>query len=274
MHQKFTTVITILFLVSSGVACSLLKPKPRLTWHILLEINSATPEREAAMKRAARVIQQRLDAFGVSHFEVLPQGTPLNGRILVNLPDLPDRDRLTKVITAEGLLELSAVVSPPSPELVKTYNTEQEAQASLGGIVPANRRVLPYLERGESANGAPGPRRAGQWVVVEAPAIVDGRDLRDATARHGSTDDYQIGFSLGPEGAEKFGAWTGAHINNYLGVVLNGEVKSIAFIKSRIYDQGEIAGRFTKQSAEDLALVLRSGAMPGPVKIIEETDSK
>ena len=56
---------------------------------------------------------------------------------------------------------------------------------------------------------------------------------------------------------------------NYIGVVLNGEVKSIAYIKSQIFDQGEISGRFTKQSAEDLALILRAGALPAPVKIIE-----
>jgi preprotein translocase subunit SecD len=112
-------------------------------------------------------------------------------------------------------------------------------------------------------------------VVVEAPAIVDGSQLRNAEARHGSDeDDYQIGFSLAPEGAQRFGAWTGSHINNYLGVVLNGEVRSIAFIKSQIYDQGEISGKFTKQSAEDLALILRSGALPAPVKIIETGDNK
>src|SRR6185503_4597427 len=53
-------------------------------------------------------------------------------------------------------------------------------------------------------------------------------------------------------------------------VVLNGEVKSIAFIKSQIYDQGQITGRFTKTSAEDLALTLRSGALPAPIEYLEE----
>jgi preprotein translocase subunit SecD len=57
-------------------------------------------------------------------------------------------------------------------------------------------------------------------------------------------------------------------------VVLNGKVKSIAFIRSRIYDQGEISGRFTKEAAEDLALILRSGALPAPVKIVEEGANK
>ncbi|HLE63119.1 MAG TPA: protein translocase subunit SecD, partial [Pyrinomonadaceae bacterium] len=71
-------------------------------------------------------------------------------------------------------------------------------------------------------------------------------------------------------GADKFGKWTGANINEYMGVVLNGEVKSIAYIKSQIFDTGEISGRFTKQSAEDLALTLRSGALPAPIEYQEE----
>ena len=79
--------------------------------------------------------------------------------------------------------------------------------------------------------------------------------------------DYQIAFSFKPTGAEKFGAWTGANINQYMGVVLNDEVKSIAFIKSQIFDQGEISGRFTKESAEDLALTLRSGRFAGADRI-------
>jgi preprotein translocase subunit SecD len=79
---------------------------------------------------------------------------------------------------------------------------------------------------------------------------------------------------LNKSGADKFGAWTAANINEYIAVVLNDEVKSIAYIKSQITDQGEISGRFTKQSAEDLALVLRTGALPAEVKLTSETTDK
>jgi preprotein translocase subunit SecD len=75
---------------------------------------------------------------------------------------------------------------------------------------------------------------------------------------------------LKPTGAEKFGKWTGANINEYMGVVLNGEVKSAPYIKSQIFDQGEITGKFTQQSAEDLALTLRSGALPADIEYQEE----
>ncbi len=235
------------------------------------------PDRQATARQTGRVIGRRLDAFGVSA-TILLQG-PSNDQILVSLPDVPDRERLTKLITAGGLLELTAVVSPPSPSPVHTYSTEEDALASLGSTVPENRRVLPYLERAEPTTGEQGfeaSRQGKRWVVVETPAIVGGGELRDAQAvpSQGSDEIYHISFSLTPEGAQKFGGWTGAHINNYIGVALNGEVKSIAYIKSQINDQGEISGIFTKQSAEDLALILRSGALPAPVKIIETGDNK
>src|SRR2546430_6989625 len=156
--------------------------------------------------------------------------------------------------------------------------TRDEAIASLnsGGNVPANRRVLPYTERADlttktsdaSANAA----KAQKWVVVESPAIIDGIDLRSAAAipEQACGDEYQITVSLKNNGADKFGAWTGANINEYMGVVLNNEVKSIAFIKSQIFDQGEITGNFTKEQGDDLALTLRSGALPAPIEYQEE----
>ncbi len=143
--------------------------------------------------------------------------------------------------------------------------------------MPTNRQVLPYQERTEpaaaGATATPNPTQGQKrWVVVESPAIVDGSELRNASATQmqGGGSDYQISFALKPGGAEKFGAWTGANINQYMGVVLNDEVKSIAYIKSQIHDQGQIDGRFTKQSAEDLALTLRSGALPAPIEYMEE----
>ena len=279
MHQRFTTAIAMLLFVSVGLACPLYRPKSSLTWQILLEIDAASTDRETSVKRTVSVIEQRLETFGLNNYQVLAQGTPPNGRILVKLPEVTDRERLRELITAGGLLELMSVVSSPNPAPVQTYSTKEGAIASLGGTVPGNRRVLPYSERDERAAGSESSgakEHAGQWVVVEMPSIVDSNELRDATAVQSSESDetYQITFSLRPEGAQKFGAWTGSHINNYLGVVLNGKVKSIAYIKSQIYDQGEISGRFTKHSAEDLALILRSGALPASIEIIEEGVSK
>lgn len=251
----------------------ILRPKSPLLWHLTLELDQSTPNREAAVKQTVDVLKKRLDAYGVNNFEVLPQG---DGRIILNLPGLKDPERLKQLIIQGGNLELVRVVSPPYPQSVQFYSTKEEAVASLGGgTIPTDRHILPYFER-EQANGNPN-QKPTKWVAVEWPAIINGADLRDARAvrsTYGGDDNYQISFSLNKSGSQKFGAWTAANINNYLGIVLNNEVKSIAFIKSQIFDSGEISGRFTKQSAEDLALVLRTGALPATVKLISETTDK
>jgi preprotein translocase subunit SecD len=174
------------------------------------------------------------------------------------MPGIQDPERVKQLLKADSNLELVHVVSPPSPAPAQTYNTKEEAEASLGGKVPANRRVFAYAERNEpttASQAADTTPKDKKWVVVEWPSVVDGSELRNASATQtrGGAEDYQISFAFKPTGAEKFGTWTGANINQYMGVVLNDEVKSIAYIKSQIFDQGEITGRFTKQSAEDIA---------------------
>jgi preprotein translocase subunit SecD len=240
-----------------------LLPKQPLKWHLVLEVQPGSQDRAAVVNQTVAVIEGRLNAAGVPRFEVRPDGDASSGRILINLPSVQDPERIKQLVSSQGKLELVQVVSLPNPVPVKTYESRESADAEAQRITfVSNRRVLPYS------------REAGtptQWVIVESPAIVDGSDVRDARAAPAPVGDgYDIHFSLNQTGAGKFGSWTEANTNNYLGVVLNDEVKSIAFIKSRITDQGTISGRFTKQSAEDLALVLRSGALPAPVKIASE----
>lgn len=274
MSERFSSLIAILLLITTSLACSMLRTKRPLTWRLTLEVDAPASDRAAAVKQSIQVIENRLSALGFANSEVQSLGDPASGRILVRLPDVADRERLRRVITAWGKLELTHVISPPSPAPPQTFTTKDEAVASLnsGGTIPSNRRVLPYVERASSEQG----QKSIKWVVIESPAIINGSDLRNASAipGRGGDDDYEITFSLGKEGAYKFGAWTGANTNEYIGVVLNDEVKSVAFIKSQISDQGVINGRFTRQSAEDLALVLKSGSLPAPLKIVEERNDK
>jgi preprotein translocase subunit SecD len=232
---------------------------------------------EQATEQAQRIIESRLDSVGVAEPLVQRHGAQTSHQILVQMPGIHDPERVKALLRTESKLELVHVVSPPSPQSVQLYNTEAEAKASLGATVPANRRVVQYAERDEptianSQTPADAAPKEKKWVVVESPAVVDGSELRSAAAvqAQGGGDTYSISFSLKPVGSQKFGAWTAANLNQYMGVVLNDEVKSIAYIKSAISDSGEISGRFSKQSADDLALTLRSGALPAGIDYMEE----
>jgi preprotein translocase subunit SecD len=247
-----------------------------VTW--TLGAQAAKTLSRQAVEQAKNIISSRINAFGVTEPELSDHGSADSHELLLQMPGMQDPERIKKILVLESKLTLVHVVTPPSPSPIQKYATEQEALTSLGGTLPSNRLILPYAERDEptTATGQQPDQAAKKptsYVIVENPPVVDGSELRDAkaiNARAGGADDYQISFSLKPTGAEKFGQWTGANVNEYMGVVLNNEVKSIAYIKSQITDSGEISGRFTQKSAEDLALTLRSGALPAPIAYQEE----
>jgi preprotein translocase subunit SecD len=241
-----------------------------ITWTLPSSVQ--TVMKNQAVEQAMNIIESRINAFGVKEPTLQRHGAESSGQILLQMPGVDDPERVKKLIGEEAELNLMKVVSPPSPGAVATYPTEEAARASLGGTVPPNRRIFPYQERDSSADANNPNANPKQFVVVELPPVVNGSELRgaDAVSRTGNEGDYQISFSLKPAGAAKFGEWTAANINNYMAVVLNNEVRSVAFIRSRIDDQGEISGQFTKATADDLALTLRSGALPAKIEYQEE----
>lgn len=248
----------------------------RITWELREAAEEALASR--AVDDALRIIETRINAIGVAEPTLQRHGSESSHQILLQMPGIDDPERVKELIVGESRLELMKVVSPPNPSPIQTYPSREAAVQSLGGTVPTNRRVLPYDERDEpTAQGGQQQQGAGDqassWVVVEAPAVIDGSELRgaDAVSQSGtSEDDFIINFTLKPTGAQKFGAWTAANVGQYMAVVLNDRVKSAPFIKSQITDSGQISGSFTKDSAQDLALTLRSGALPAKIEYIEE----
>lgn len=243
-----------------------------ITWSLSKQMQATL--KDQATDQAFRIIDSRINAFGVKEPTLQRQGASDSGQILLQMPGVENPERVKELVKGESRLELMKIVSPPNPQPVQTYPTEQAALASIGGKNTDTRKVLPYTEREREKpkpGATPDPKNR-QFVVVETPAVVDGSELRDASAtqaRAGGTD-YEINFQFKPSGAQKFGEWTGKNINNYMAVVLNNEVKSAAYIKSQIFDQGQITGRFTKESADDLALTLKSGALPAAIEYQEE----
>jgi preprotein translocase subunit SecD len=242
----------------------------QVTWTM-----SGTAQRvlaDEATNQALTIIDRRINALGVTEPTLQTHGAKTAHQILLQMPGVSDPERGKEILKGESRLELVHVVGPPSPAPPTTYPTREAAIQSVGGTIPANRAVLPYQEKADA--GATDPnQKTTSYVVVELPAIITGDQVRNANAgqtQGGGVSDFEINFSLKRAGAEKFGAWTGANVNEYMGVVLNGEVRSIAFIKSQIFDSGQITGRFTQAQAEDLALTLRSGALPAAIEYLEE----
>lgn len=238
-----------------------------VTWSLPVQVQNTL--KKDAVEQALKIIETRINQFGVKEPTLQKVGSENSGQILLQMPGVDDPQRVKDLIGAESRLALMKVVSAPNPSPAQTYPTREAAQQALGGL--SNRMILPYTERDSGSTPQSTPP-AQKFVIVETPAVVDGNELRDASAvsRSGSDNDYQIMFSFKPTGAQIFGEWTGKNINNYMAVVLNDEVKSIAYIKSQIFDSGEISGSFTKTTAEDLALTLKSGALPARLEYQEE----
>jgi preprotein translocase subunit SecD len=108
------------------------------------------------------------------------------------------------------------------------------------------------------------------YYLVRKTPIVSGRDLRNARPSLDENNRPAVSFSLKSEGATRFGAFTGTNIGRYLAIVLDKRVYSAPVIEGRISDEGRISGNFTQQEANDLALTLRSGALPAGLTYLEE----
>ena len=229
--------------------------------------------KEQATDQAMKIIDSRINAFGVKEPTLQRQGSSDSGQILLQMPGVENPERVKELVGRASQLQLVKIVSTPSPNL-QTYPTEEAALQTIGGKNTPTKKVVPFTERDDSAKASqkPDDKKPSKFVVIEMPSVVDGTELRDAAPIQGKGGgtDYQISFSFKPSGAQKFGDWTGKNINNYMGVLLDTDVKSIAFIKSQIFDSGEISGKFTKAQADDLALTLKSGALPAGIEYLEE----
>jgi len=265
LSRRLTAVLGVTTLVFAMIACSKFRPQPDRKWHLVMEVEpSASSSLAATVAQTVMIIERRLDLIGIRDSKVRVVEPASSGRIEINLPGQSDPERIKNLIISSGNLELAHVQSPPSPALVKTYDTKEAATLEMDA--PAkNLRVL------RCGSGIDSEKDA-KWAIVETSAIVSGNHVRHATAipSRGGAGVYSIGFSLQSDGAQRLATWTREHINEYIAVILNDEIKSIAFIKGEISEAGEISGRFTKESAEDLAKVLNSGAFPTKVRFIEE----
>jgi preprotein translocase subunit SecD len=215
---------------------------------------------ESTMQQSLETIDRRINALGLTEPTIQRHGRNDN-EILVQLPGEGDPSRAKAVIQAGGQLELKLVEDPT------TYPSQAAALAAHGGVLPPGTELVPG--RSESRD----PSALGEaWYVLSRAPVVTGRDLRSATENRNSNNpgQFQVNFSLSAEGAHRFGPFTEQNVHRQMAIVLEHRVYSAPVINSRIDDSGFIEGNFSEESAHDLAIVLRAGALPASIKYLEE----
>ena len=228
------------------------------SWTVSMKPQNLADLKNQAVTQAIETIRNRIDALGVSEPVIQEHGLG-QYQILVQLPGVDDPARVKDIIKSTAMLELKLSLGGP-------YPSEQAALQDKGGVMPPDAVLLP----GRNPRGASGDSGESWYFISRAPAVT-GRDLRDAQPGRGAdTNQPRVNFVLTGDGGRKFYNFTSAHVGEGLAVVLDSKVVEVANIREPIKDQGEIEGGFTEESAKDLALKLRSGALPAGINYLEE----
>ncbi|MBI4265580.1 MAG: protein translocase subunit SecD [Acidobacteria bacterium] len=219
--------------------------------------NIAIQLRGEAVEQALQTIERRVNELGVAEPVVARYGQA--DQILVQLPGVSDVQRAKEIIRSTALLELKLVEQGPFP-------SEQAARDVYGGTVPADLEILPGTSDPAGTGGTPGT----VYYVVRRTAAVTGRDLRNARPSLDQNNLPAVSFTLNQDGGRRFGQFTEQNIGRNLAIVLDNRVVSAPRLEGRITTDGQIYGSFTQQEAQDLSLVLRSGALPARLTYLEE----
>jgi preprotein translocase subunit SecD len=218
--------------------------------------------RESTVRQALETIRRRVDSLGVTEPTLQIYGTSdqdVQDQIIVELPGIDDPDRVKSLIENTAQLELRLV----KKENGGPFSSLESALQSNGGKIPDDYQVLEYREeRGE--------QQGLQYLVVSKAPVITGKNLKTARKSSDSNGTPAVGFHLTSEGADLFSIATEQHVGERLAIVLDNRVFSAPTIDEKIGAEGIIRGRFTVQEANDLALLLRSGALPASLEVKQE----
>jgi preprotein translocase subunit SecD len=226
------------------------------------DVHARNLERQAVSK-ALDTIRNRVDSFGVAE----PVIQPISGtdRILVQLPGVDDPERVRDLIKETAFLEFRL---NDYPREGSSGVPREQILAHYGGRVPDHVEILPVRpeedDTGRATDAAP------LYIAVERRSVITGGDLKGAGPDVGQFNEPVVRFNLTPQGGRDFAAATGANVGRGLAILLDRRVVSSPRINSKIGDTGIIEGGFTPQRVADLALILKSGALPAGITYLEE----
>ena len=206
--------------------------------------------RRSAVEQSIEIVRRRIDETGTREPTIQRQGAD---RILVQLPGLQDPDRIKRLLGQTAKLVF---------RLVDTSITAEQAAA---GRVPPGSEIVDSDDEVD---------RDGQPIqyLVRKQVMVSGENLTDAQPSFDQqTNEPVVTFRFDASGGRRFGAATSENVGRPFAIVLDGKVVSAPVIRQAILGgSGQISGGFSVQEANDLAVLLRAGALPAPLKILEE----
>ncbi len=235
---------------------------------LVYELRSPEVDRikTSAINQALETLRNRIDEFGVA--EPLIQRLGLN-QIAIQLPGVKDPQRAKDLIQETALLEFklleeskAALDLPPQVE----KGQEDTVRKTLEGKIPEGAEIL-----FQTAISEPDGRAYSIPYLVKKDAVLIGDVLQDARVTIGDFNEPIVSITFDSKGAREFDELTAANIGKRMAVVLDGKVYSAPVIRDRISGgRAIIEGTFTTAEANDLAVVLRAGALPAPLKTLQD----
>lgn len=212
----------------------------------IIQFNEAGEQALAdrTIEQSIEIVRRRLDPDGTKEPLIQRQG---RDRILIQLPGVDDPERVKRLLGRTAKLTF---------QLVDPRITANEARQQ--GRVPPGSILLEGLNENDPA------------YVVEKRVMVSGEELDTASAGFDQNNRPAVNFQLNASGGRKFGRVTGENIGRPFAIVLDNKVVSAPVIQSQIFNNGQITGNFSVQETQELSLILRAGALPAPLVILEE----
>ena len=216
-----------------------------------LKANELQHLKKLAVDQGLETIRNRIDQFGVTEPDIRTQG---ENRILVQLPGIKDTQRAIDLIGKTALLEF------------KLVDDQSSVNEAVAGKVPPGDKVY----HGTRVDPATGQVSRTVYLLKDR-TLLTGDYLTNAQVQFDRNNQPYVGLSFNDTGAKVFERITGDHVGERLAIVLDDNVYSAPVIQDRIGGgNAMITGHFTMDEAKDLAVVLRAGSLPAPVKIIEQ----
>ncbi|NYF78780.1 protein translocase subunit SecD [Granulicella arctica] len=241
-------------LADNSYATYAVASNPDGSWKLTMKPSAVKDIEARALETSIETISERINKLGVSEPTVQQYGLGAN-EILIELPDVSDPARVQDIIQSTARLEIHQVAGGP-------YASDQDALQANSGVIPPDS----VLMKGSGTTGG-----ADQVWLLKRVSVVSGNDFRDAQPSTDENGRPDITFTLTTAAGNTFYKYTDANKGTgSMAIVLDNRVREVAGIQGAIRDTGRISGGgFTQQSAADLSLMLRTGALPASLEFLE-----